>query len=1058
MALILVTILTTPALLGLIQPLKAETVNPASSTCFAVDGQFTHCTGGPDEWSDVTPASFPGSFLYAVDRNADPTRPANNPSAPDTLFLMYDEVGRITALGPDEFVTVNFKNVDTSGGTQVLEHYTVHIFGDNTFILLINDVVQGPGRVSEVEDSHAAAGFGTSPNSATPHVMAEFSIGLASAGFRSYSQDPLFWSSGFPEQPDLKCYSIATQSAPPGKLVMLVDQFGTENVTVGAPKELCISAIKNNEPINFQYNVKCYVITLPSGSLGPAPGVTVDVKDQFQEQTKPVGQPSLLCANVQKSSETPAPVPLPEPTFIQIDLKCYQFSGNPITSTPPINIRTEFGNESQVSVGAPDRLCLSVTKIPGGSTPPSPLDNLHYVCYAISGTPDNHQLTLQDQFGTESPVTVGAPTHFCANALKRTDTHTPPPGTVTQPDLKCYAISDKSPGKTVDLSTKNFGAEFGVQVGSANALCVTVIKNNLQPAFQIDFKCYSITGKGPNVNVTLLDQFGTESPVNVTNPYALCSAVAINAGPTVLQTVPPIDLKCYSIRAPRFAPQTAQLKDRFEPESVQITNPFGFCESAVKSIQTTAGTVAPPNQSPLDLAYKCYQIIPPSTPRVVVNLQDQFGPGTPNLPLGQSLSLCAAANKITIPPPTPLPVELGLKCYNITPAHTPTATSGGTVSIFVADQFGNESSLSSPEQVTIGSSFGLCNAAIKAPTGQLPVVGVQAPRIDWKCYTVQGPTPKATIDLRDQFGPVTNLNVGPAFAYCAAVIKNDQGTPAPYDLQCYPILGPTPNVKVDTADEFHTETGILVGQAVAVCTAAVAISPTRAIPFPVVDYECYNITGGTAPAGAVVSLSDRFGPEPSVQIGQPYTICTNAQKVLHLLSPDSDGDGVPNNIDNCVFIANANQNDTTKSGFSGVGLPCQTTHATAALLQVSNSTHVTLEGTSLSSEPSIKDEVMMIVDFRCGSNTICRQMWAHNLLESQVTLGLLTPSQESVLEGQIVGGAAPSFPYILPLAVGAAIILGSIAFLKRKRLSTITSSLLAWATGTPTSHNYRQRS
>ncbi len=1056
LALITLQILSIPSYIGILQPIKAQTINPASTTCFAVDGKFTHCTSGPDEWSDVTAGTFPGSDLYAVDRNADPTKPASNPSGPDTLFLMYDDYARIIPLGADEFVTVAFKTTEVENGAQVLEHYTVHIYGDNSFELFINNVLQPPGRVNAIEDELATAGFGPSPSHAIPHVMAEFSIGLSAAGFNSYANNPLFWSSGNTALPELKCYNISPAHTP-GNMVQLVDQFNAENLTVGASKELCITAIKNNEPNGFfQLNEKCYTIQ------GIDPPDVVDLVDQFHngastEKNVPVGPANLLCASVKKTAETPAPVTLTgNPPQVDVDLKCYQISGQAVTAS--VFLQTQFGNESNVALGPADRLCTAVTKsdlTTGiGSVPPSPFDQLDFKCYPITnGQDDPHVVSLQDQFGVETNVQVGTPSHLCTNAFK---TKVTPPTTPTQPDLKCYHIDDKSPGAIVDLQPLEtpLGAETNVKVGNATALCVWVSKNGGPVPFKQDFKCYDITGDQPPTNnlVNLVDQFGTESNVPLGPAIKLCSAVTKNPLASN-QPPPPIDLKCYSI-TDQAVNQVVNLQDQFGTETgVGVLDPFMVCVSVLK---TTSGT-APPNPTPLQLDFKCYNITPPHDPGKVVNLQDQFG-FEPNVRVGPSFALCSAVKKTIVGsttnpiPPPPTTPELGLKCYQISGA-APTVPPVNVI----MDQFGNETG------VVIGKPIALCNAAWKVDASR-PLTQ-KAPFFDLKCYSIAGHDPKQRVDLRDEFGNETNIDVGAAFAFCVTVIKNGiQPQLAPIDLKCYSILGDDPNAKVNLSDEFENETNVDVGQATSLCTIAVK-NPASTHGLTPLDFKCYTIAGTPPNVPPVTLQGIQFPEETNVVVGAPVLVCDQAIKTLHLQPTDSDGDGIPDTTDNCILVPNPTQTDknVTAGGTpDGVGDGCETPlsiHATSAVLQVSASTHVTEEGTMVNQEPTLQEQVMMIVDDECGTNVTCRQIVAHDLLQSQVDLGLITQGEANVLEQAIVGPTGtPVFPYVLPLAVAIAIALGSLVFLKRKRLSALTSSFFASIFASFSTYKRRKRS
>ena len=188
-------------------PIYEFTTGP-SAFCHVTDGMFTTCPDGSMEWSDITASFFdvfadiagPESALYVDQADMDPTKSLPNGSGIDTLMLMYDEMLRTTPLGAGETVHVHFMTVD--GGEIV--HYDVWIGTGGIVRVLINDVEQDLAMLTGLK---GMAGYGTSPNSPTAHVMAELQIGLEAAGFTSeeccYSPDPAWWGSDVPTDP--KC-------------------------------------------------------------------------------------------------------------------------------------------------------------------------------------------------------------------------------------------------------------------------------------------------------------------------------------------------------------------------------------------------------------------------------------------------------------------------------------------------------------------------------------------------------------------------------------------------------------------------------------------------------------------------------------------------------------------------------------------------------------------------------------------------------------------------------------------------------------------------------------
>jgi hypothetical protein len=180
---------------------RAQSTARPSAFCHVTDGQFTACPGGGSEWSDIPVQSFPQteSFVYASQADLDPA--AGSLTSPvDTFVLMYDECGRRTPLGGDEYFRVAFKTVETEDGAEKLEHYVIHIFADGTIAFFEDGVLQPPGRAPVVDGMRGKVGFGRSPNCSFDHVVAEFDVPLSVTG-HSYSPDPLFWGASVPPPP-----------------------------------------------------------------------------------------------------------------------------------------------------------------------------------------------------------------------------------------------------------------------------------------------------------------------------------------------------------------------------------------------------------------------------------------------------------------------------------------------------------------------------------------------------------------------------------------------------------------------------------------------------------------------------------------------------------------------------------------------------------------------------------------------------------------------------------------------------------------------------------------
>lgn len=244
---------------------QAITIGP-STFCHETDGIFTLCANGNQEWSDVTPTGFveSGAFLYVDQADKDPHKSIPNGSGIDTLMLMYDETKRTIPLFPSETVNVHFMTVD---GLQLL-HYDVKIGTAGLVEVKINNVVQNP-MPSGVA---GIAGFGPSPNNLTPHVLAEFQIGLEAAGFTSeeccYSPDPAWWGSTAPPNPIGEC--IPTE-------IIRLDLIG-------------INQLNGDRKCELQSSQSATAVIVSANLDG-----TTDVKSQ---PLLPIGQEPSLCESI----------------------------------------------------------------------------------------------------------------------------------------------------------------------------------------------------------------------------------------------------------------------------------------------------------------------------------------------------------------------------------------------------------------------------------------------------------------------------------------------------------------------------------------------------------------------------------------------------------------------------------------------------------------------------------------------------------------------------------------------------------------------------------------
>jgi len=141
--------------------------------------------------------------------------------------------------------------------------------------------------------------------------------------------------------------------------------------------------------------------------------------------------------------------------------------------------------------------------------------------------------------------------------------------------------------------------------------------------------------------------------------------------------------------------------------------------------------------------------------------------------------------------------------------------------------------------------------------------------------------------------------------------------------------------------------------------------------------------------------------------GKPNTFIFAFSKVggAPVQPPDTDADGVLNELDNCPFTANANQAD---SNLDGIGDACSTPtleHTTAGFLQAGLDGTTTVEPASvlLGDEPSLTDRLVRIVRFRLDAGLATEAAaLSRNLVDSLVEAGLVQPGGADALVADVI--------------------------------------------------------
>jgi len=234
----------------------------------------------------------------------------------------------------------------------------------------------------------------------------------------------------------------------------------------------------------------------------PVPAVSVNLKTQFGLDARVVvGAPTRLCLAATKNDEGDLDVP---------DVECYQITGQPAGHS--VNLLTQFGTTTNVVVGLPKELCVPVALAIYPDAPTAPAAAPHYERFEIPGTaPTVSAVTLQTKVGTvtytEPNMTVNAPTRLCLPAVKNGE------GTLSdsEPHVQCFGITGPAAAAIPNL---NLRTQFdvapplqeNVAVGIPKELCVPALKEvlvgGIAEAPDVDASALGATASGGSSGTT----------------------------------------------------------------------------------------------------------------------------------------------------------------------------------------------------------------------------------------------------------------------------------------------------------------------------------------------------------------------------------------------------------------------------------------------------------------------------------------------------------------------------------------------------------------------------
>ena len=649
-----------------------------------------------------------------------------------------------------------------------------------------------------------------------------------------------------PMSPDLeeldhfKCYSTLGKRFI-NETVDLEDQFGSDqDVQVLYRTDFCNPVEKTHNgsvtPIkNPDAHLAKYLIKAPQ-----APDRQVTVSNQFgSNQPLNVSQPHALLVPTQNLSR-------PEPKGLD-HFKCYEVFGQPVHAT--VDLRDQFHLEENVSVLYPIFLCNPVVKVHANILTPVLNPDAHLVCYVIKGAPLPYKLMrIRNQFGIEY-LRLRYAQEICVPSEKEAEEDE------KLDHFKCYsAFGERFINETVYLQDQ-FGFNQDVQVLHPIDFCNPVEKTHngdVTPIKNPDAHLTKYMIKAPQApyrQATVSNQFGSNQPLNVSQPYALLVPTQKD-----LSRPEPKGLDhfmCYKVFGqPVHA--TVDLRDQFHlEENVSVLYPFALCNPVIK----VHADIKTPVLNP-DSHLVCYVIGSPYYGEV--SIRNQFG--TDKLRLTSAREICVPSEK---------DVKKGekldhFKCYL-------TYGMPSYDSVLLRDQFGEAGAL-----VLYPRLF--CNPVEKLHDGN--VTPIQDPDAHLKMYMMYTyeKSPTRQVEISNQFGEEQELDVGRPYFLAVPTQKHPHQPPEGLDhFKCYIVSGQSTYAYVGLLDQFKNDPGVLVYSPFLLCNPVQKThkEEVTSVEHPKDHLVCYRIS--QRPYYGYVSTTDQFGNE-TLRVRQSYMLCVPSVK------------------------------------------------------------------------------------------------------------------------------------------------------------------------------------